>query len=94
QRAKRSVRDGLDRVLTDLQSLYRDIVMLQLGRETDIINSEYLDEMRRISEAKSATHTLTVLEHLSETRDALGHNVQPALALESLLVTVITGRKP
>lgn len=94
QRAKRSVRDGLDRVLTDLQSLYRDIVMLQLGRETGIINVEYIDDMRRVAEAKSAAHTLTVLEHLSETRDALDRNVQPALALESLLITVITGRKP
>ena len=50
--------------------------------------------MRRVAEAKSAAHTLTVLEHLSETRDALDRNVQPALALESLLITVITGRKP
>ncbi|MFP3589280.1 hypothetical protein SCB29_37645, partial [Paraburkholderia sp. SIMBA_055] len=29
KRSKRSVRDGLDRVLTDMQSLFRDIVLVQ-----------------------------------------------------------------
>jgi DNA polymerase-3 subunit delta' len=46
KRSKRSVRDGLDRVLTDLQSLFRDIVLVQLGRERELINLEYLEEMR------------------------------------------------
>src|SRR5690606_11375776 len=30
QRAKRGVRDGVDRILTDLLSLYRDVVMTAL----------------------------------------------------------------
>ena len=94
RRAKRSVRDGLDRVLTDLQSLFRDIVLLQLGRDVDLVNVEYIDEMRQVAEARPATHTITVLDHLAETRAALGQNVQPALALESLLITVVTGRRP
>lgn len=94
KRAKRSVRDGLDRVLTDLQSLFRDIVMLQLGQDSDIINVEFIDEMREVASSRPATHTIAVLDHLAETRLALGHNVQPALALESLLITVVTGRKP
>src|SRR5690606_17081029 len=37
QRAKRSLRDGIDRVLTDLQSMYRDVVMLQYGRSDDLV---------------------------------------------------------
>lgn len=94
RRAKRSVRDGLDRVLTDLQSLFRDIVLLQLGRDTALVNVEYIDEMRQVAQARPATHTMMVLDHLAETRAALGQNVQPALALESLLITVVTGRRP
>ena len=39
RRATRSLRDGIDRVLTDLQSMFRDIVVLQFGRD-DIINRE------------------------------------------------------
>jgi DNA polymerase-3 subunit delta' len=38
--------------------------------------------------------TLVVLDHLAETREALERNVAPLLALESLLVTVTSGRKP
>ncbi|MGO1768790.1 MAG: DNA polymerase III subunit delta', partial [Microbacterium sp.] len=43
RRATRSLRDGLDRVLTDMQSLYRDVVLLQHGRERGIINVEMID---------------------------------------------------
>ena len=32
RRATRSLRDGIDRILVDLLSLYRDILLLQLGR--------------------------------------------------------------
>ncbi|GGF46596.1 DNA polymerase III subunit delta' [Microbacterium sorbitolivorans] len=94
KRSKRSVRDGLDRVLTDLQSLFRDIVLVQLGRENALINLEYLDEMRVKAEKWTPERTLTILDHLAETRVALERNVQPALAFESLLLTVVTGRKP
>lgn len=94
KRSKRSVRDGLDRVLTDMQSLYRDIVLLQLGREVGIINLELGDQMRAVASAWSPARTLVVLDHIAETREALGHNVQPTLALESLLVTIVSGRRP
>lgn len=94
KRSKRSVRDGLDRVLTDLQSVFRDIVLLQLGRDGELINLEYREEMRVKAEKWTAERTLTILDHIAETREALERNVQPALAFESLLLTVVTGRKP
>ncbi|WP_221586362.1 DNA polymerase III subunit delta' [Microbacterium sp. G2-8] len=94
RRAKRSVRDGLDRVLTDLQSLYRDVLLLQLGRETGIINLEMLDGLRATADAWTPRRTLLALDDIATTRAALAHNVQPALALESLLVTIVSGRKP
>jgi DNA polymerase-3 subunit delta' len=50
--------------------------------------------MRVKAEKWTAERTLTILDHLAETRDALERNVQPALAFESLLITVVTGRKP
>ncbi|WP_156760820.1 DNA polymerase III subunit delta' [Microbacterium karelineae] len=94
KRAKRSVRDGLDRVLTDMQSLFRDIALLQLGRTAGLINVEFLDEMRELGSAWGPRRALAVLDHIAETRGALGHNVQPTLALESLLITIVSGRKP
>ena len=38
RRATRSLRDGIDRILVDLLSLYRDILLLQLGVEQEPVN--------------------------------------------------------
>lgn len=94
KRATRSLRDGIDRVLTDLQSLFRDVVMLQFGRGDDLINSELRTELTELASAWSETRTLVVLDHLADTRQSLERNVAPLLALESLLVTITSGRKP
>lgn len=92
QRAKRSVRDGLDRVLTDLQSMFRDVVMLQHGRVDALINRELSADLAAVAAAWAPERTLRVLDHLAQTRESLERNVAPALALESLLVTVTSGR--
>ncbi|WP_347123270.1 DNA polymerase III subunit delta' [Microbacterium sp. SY138] len=94
KRATRSLRDGIDRVLTDLQSLFRDVVMVQFGQGHDLINSELRTELSDLASAWSETRTLVVLDHLAETRQSLERNVAPLLALESLLVTITSGRKP
>lgn len=94
KRATRSLRDGIDRVLTDLQSLYRDVVMLQFGQSDGLINSELRTELSDLASAWPETRTLVVLDHLAETRQSLERNVAPLLALESLLVTITSGRKP
>jgi len=94
KRATRSLRDGIDRVLTDLQSLYRDVVMLQYGRGEDLINRELKAELSALAADWSVARTLIVLDHLTETRDSLERNVAALLALESLLVTIASGRKP
>ncbi|OAN36640.1 DNA polymerase III subunit delta' [Microbacterium sp. H83] len=94
KRATRSLRDGIDRVLTDLQSLFRDVVMLQFGRDDALINRELRDELAALAAAWPETRTLVVLDHLAETRQSLERNVAPLLALESLLVTVTSGRTP
>ncbi|MFJ2369606.1 DNA polymerase III subunit delta' [Microbacterium sp. NPDC087665] len=94
KRATRSLRDGIDRVLTDLQSMYRDVVMLQFGRNDVLINRELLPELDAIAAAWPQTRTLVVLDHLADTRQSLERNVAPLLALESLLVTITSGRTP
>lgn len=94
KRATRSLRDGIDRVLTDLQSLFRDVVMLQFGRDDELINRELREDLVALAAAWPETRTLVVLDHLADTRQSLERNVAPLLALESLLVTVTSGRTP
>ncbi len=98
RRATRSLRDGIDRVLTDLQSMFRDVVMLQFGRggpaEGDLINRELEPDLRALASAWSVERSLVVLDQIAETRRNLEQNVAPTLALESMLVTVASGRIP
>lgn len=94
KRATRSLRDGIDRVLTDLQSMFRDVVMLQFGQDDQLINRELRSELSALASAWPETRTLVVLDHLADTRQSLERNVAPLLALESLLVTITSGRTP
>ena len=94
KRATRSLRDGIDRVLTDLQSMFRDVMMLQHGRGDDLINRELSTELAGLAAAWPTERTLVVLDAIADTRESLERNVAPLLALESLLVTVTSGRTP
>jgi len=92
RRATRSLRDGIDRVLTDLESMFRDVLMLQFGRGDDLINRELTAELSALADAWTAQRTLVVLDAIAATRTNLEGNAAPALALESMLVTVASGR--
>lgn len=89
RRATRSLRDGIDRILVDLLSMYRDITMIQLGREHAIINREFADDLRRKAEATDAARTLQTMDAIRQARRRIAGNVAPALALEAALVTAI-----
>lgn len=92
RRATRSLRDGIDRVLTDLQSLFRDVVMVQYGRTEELINVELEPDLRALADAWPPTRTLLVLDEIALTRRNVERNAAPVLALESLLVAVASGR--
>ncbi|WP_431803234.1 DNA polymerase III subunit delta' [Microbacterium sp. bgisy203] len=94
RRATRSLRDGLDRVLTDLESMFRDTLMIQFGQSGDLINRELAPDLEGLAAAWTPERTLTVLDRISATRTNLEGNAAPALALESLLITVASGRTP
>ena len=89
RRATRSLRDGIDRILVDLTSLYRDVIMVQLGRETSVINRELLAEVRAAGAASAPAATLDTLDAIAEARQRIESNVAPALALEAMLVSAI-----
>ncbi|WP_394278763.1 DNA polymerase III subunit delta' [Microbacterium sp.] len=92
RRATRSLRDGIDRVLTDLESLYRDTLMRQFGQDGDLINRELAADIEALAAAWAPQRTLTVIDAIATTRANLQQNAAPALALESMLITVATGR--
>jgi DNA polymerase-3 subunit delta' len=89
RRARRSLRDGIDRILVDLLSLYRDAMMLQLGSQSALVNIELRDELVALSKHTAPADTLAVMDAIAMARTRIGANVAPALALEAMLVSTV-----
>ncbi len=88
-RAKRRVLDVVDRGLMDLISVYRDVLALQLGARSDLVNEELHGDVAALSHASSAEQTLARIEAVFEAREQmLEFNVPPLLALESMMVAL------
>lgn len=86
RRATRSLRDGVDRVLTDAESLYRDILVLALGGGVPLTNEELRPEMEVWLSRHTPDHAIRVLDAIDVARHRIDRNVQPVLAVEALFV--------
>ena len=89
RRATRSLRDGIDRILVDLASLYRDILLIQLAADVELVNRELLEPMRARRGIRDArAHARDARRHPGGARAHRGQRA-PALALEAMLVSAI-----
>jgi DNA polymerase-3 subunit delta' len=88
RRATRSLRDGIDRIMVDLLSLYRDVLLLQLGVDEQPINEAIRAQLDAAAAASSPAATLAVLDAIALARRRIEANVSPAMALEAMLVVV------
>lgn len=88
QRAKRFVRDAIDRSLLDLASYYRDVVSLQLGASGSLVNEEMRPEIATMARATTGEMSVQRLSAIFSTREALEGEVAPVLALESLMISL------
>lgn len=86
KRAKRATLDGVDRILTDVQSLWRDVLMLELQSGVSPVNESRLRDIESAARASDPARTMASIEAISVARKRLAANVPPALALEELLV--------
>ena len=89
RRATRSLRDGIDRIMVDLLSLYRDILMVQLGVPGEPINLSILDRVTEAARTTDAAGTLATMDAIAIARRRIDSNVAPALALEAMLTTAV-----
>ncbi|WP_308796844.1 DNA polymerase III subunit delta' [Agromyces silvae] len=92
RRATRSLRDGIDRILVDLASLFRDLLVLQLDAGVPLVNRELEPELRVSAASATPSDSLATLDAIQEARTRIEGNVQPVLALEAMLVSAI--RRP
>lgn len=94
RRRKRSLRDGIDRILTDLLSLYRDVVLTSLGaigegHPTELVNIEAGAAIRDLAERWSPEQTLAVVSATEEARARLARAITPGLVLEALFARIV-----
>jgi DNA polymerase-3 subunit delta' len=87
RRATRSLRDGLDRIMVDLLSLYRDVLLLQLGATVEPINLNIEPQLIAASERSTPPETLATMDAIATARRRIDGNVSPALALEAMLIS-------
>ena len=87
RRATRSLRDGLDRIMVDLLSLYRDILLIQLGSDVEPINLAIHDRLVVAAGCCAPEDTIATLDAIALARRRIESNVSPALALEAMLLT-------
>ena len=85
-RAKRLQRDALDRVLTELTSYYRDVLVVQTGAGSPVINAEFTEPIHDLAAQSTPAQTLRRLDAVLACRTALETNVAPLLAMEALML--------
>lgn len=85
-RRTRAVRDRLDRSLVDLLSFYRDVLMLQLDTDLDLINEELRPQLMQVAAASTPNRTRARMDAIERARRLFDSNAQPQLVLEALAV--------
>ncbi|MEY4434668.1 MAG: hypothetical protein RIR16_708 [Actinomycetota bacterium] len=93
RRSTRSLRDGIDRILVDLLSVYRDVLNIQLMADVPLVNSALRFSIDELAESTKPEQTISKLEKIAETRHYIDSNVRDLLALEGLAVALIGPKK-
>jgi DNA polymerase-3 subunit delta' len=88
RRATRSMRDGIDRILVDLLSLYRDVISVQLMAGVPLVNQDLAAGISDLANATTPAETLEKLESIAVARKRIDANVRDLLTLEALAVSL------
>ena len=88
RRATRAQRDVLDRAMVDLLSLYRDVLVVQLGAGVELVNVEQEDDVRALAAGSSPEQTLRRMDAVGVARTRLAGNVAPLLAVEAMAIAL------
>jgi DNA polymerase-3 subunit delta' len=92
RRATRAQRDVLDQSLLDILSLYRDVLVIQLGAGVELVNAELGESVERLAEAFPPEETVRRMDAIGQARERIAANVAPLLAVEALMVELRSGR--
>jgi DNA polymerase-3 subunit delta' len=90
-RLKRRVLDSVDRQLTELLSVYRDVLVVQTRAGGHLVNEEQRSEVEELARRTTPEDTLRRIDAVYEARrQMMEFNVPPLLALEAMMVSLKT----
>ncbi len=90
-RATRTERDVLDRALVDLSGFYRDVIAISVGTAAPILNPDIRPDLEVAAGRLQADGALRRLDAILECREAIESNVKPQIAVEALMMRLLTG---
>ncbi len=89
RRNTRALRDGIDRIFTDAESFFRDIISLQLQAGSEIVNEDFMESLTPRVYGTSVDDNIQILDAITDARKRLASNVRDLLVLESLCTRMI-----
>ena len=75
--------------MIDLSGIFRDLLLLHVTSETELINEHMRAKLTDYAATITAEHCLNALEAITLARKRLAGNVPPLLALEAMLLAFI-----
>ncbi|GAA1654985.1 DNA polymerase III subunit delta' [Georgenia ruanii] len=88
RRATRAQRDVLDRAMVDLLALYRDVLVVQLGADVELVNADAAEQVRRLAADSTPEQTVRRMDAVGVARERLAGNVAPLLAMEAMMIAL------
>ena len=82
----RARNDEIDSILLELLSLYRDVLMVQLGRTEGLINRGSEEWVKELAGADNLIATLKRIDILNQARERLQTNMSPQLIVEAAFI--------
>ena len=82
------IRDEVDRSLVDLLGFFRDVLIVQLDSNLELINQEMRPAIESFAARGNPADTTRTLEAIEHARASIKANTPPQLAVESLMVSI------
>lgn len=89
RRAKRIQTDTLDRFLADIQTVFRDVLTLQMGTGAELINAHMAQQIQAYATRTTPEAALAHLETVATTRRRMSTNASARLAFEAMMTQFI-----
>ena len=74
--------------MVDLLALYRDVLVVQLGADVDLVNADAADQVRRLAAESTPEQTVRRMDAVGVARERLAGNVAPLLAMEAMMIAL------